>query len=107
MPLGIVPKIGGGVSLAPLPKHFHGKGTHAMSRFFSWEKLFRLESLIGFNFISRRRRSVRRPFFPARRRLRLESLEDRRVLAVYTPTIFTDSNVFGAGSLRDAIITAN
>jgi len=39
-----------------------------------------------------------------RRRLGFESLEDRRMLAVLTVSNFND---FGAGSLRDAIITAN
>jgi hypothetical protein len=36
-------------------------------------------------------------------RLRLECLEDRRLLATITPSIFTE----GAGSLRAAVIAAN
>ncbi len=37
------------------------------------------------------------------RRLRLECLEDRRVLSTLAPTIFAE----GFGSLREAVLTAN
>lgn len=51
-------------------------------------------------------RGIRRPRLFGRK-LFLEVLEDRTVLSVFTPTTFSDSNVSGAGSLRDAIIAAN
>jgi hypothetical protein len=44
---------------------------------------------------------------PFGRKLFLEVLEDRIVLSVFMPTTFTDSNVSGAASLRDAIVAAN
>jgi hypothetical protein len=49
-----------------------------------------------------RRGSRRRPPFR-----RVESLEERTLLSTFQPTIFTDSNTPGAGSLRDAVISAN
>jgi hypothetical protein len=55
---------------------------------------------------SQRGRDRQRPR-PRQAVLRLEALEDRTLLSVFTPTIFTDSNTPGAGSLRDAIIAAN
>src|SRR5579871_6635675 len=54
---------------------------------------------------SPRRKQPRSPI--ALRKPRLEFLEDRTLLSNYAPTIFTDSNTAGAGSLRDAIIAAN
>ena len=50
---------------------------------------------------SRRGRSFRNPLA---RRLRVEQLEDRRMLAIFTVTNSTDA---GPGSLRDAIAMAN
>ncbi len=41
------------------------------------------------------------------RRLALESLEDRTLLAVYTPTLFTDGVTGGTATLRDCIIKAD
>jgi len=71
------------------------------------EAINQLKSLFGWNTNSRRRSVRQQPWDSAHRRLRVESLEDRRMLAVLTPTIFTDSNIAGAGSLRNAIISAN
>ncbi|MGA2063336.1 MAG: hypothetical protein ABSG86_00120 [Thermoguttaceae bacterium] len=65
------------------------------------------------NFWKRRRWSARRPAGgPARARrtqstkLRLECLEDRRLLSIITPTTTADGGA-GSGSLRAAIIQAN
>ncbi len=41
------------------------------------------------------------------RRLALECLEDRTLLAVYTPTLFTDGVTGGTATLRDCIIKAD
>ena len=43
----------------------------------------------------------------AARRLALECLEDRTLLAVYTPTLFTDGVTGGTATLRDCIIKAD
>ncbi len=61
------------------------------------------ESLFGPSAATRRQRGLG----GGRRRLSLQPLEDRRLLAVFTPAIFTDSNTPGAGSLRDAVIAAD
>src|SRR5262245_13718469 len=55
---------------------------------------------------------VRRPARPARHRRRSalgppEWLEGRTLLSTFIPTIFTDSNLSGSGSLREAVIEAN
>ena len=39
--------------------------------------------------------------------LSIDPLEDRTLPSVFVPTIFTDSNAPGTGSLRDAVIAAN